>query len=866
MALFGTRTRTRPRTVGPRPPAEARTAIVVIVLISSLAFLLFQARKDALDNLLRHEARLAIQFATADGRTGSLPAAGLLLDNGNGARGVANPLAGIAAWPRQKTLLMARPADCQQSAACRDLTGRDRNHEGNNSNNSDISTNNAANPENTHGKFVIRNGQLFASLYGDGIAVITSAPLSALASGLLGRISMDIAGVFFLGCLLLLVRESRLSDYSVHRLLDASPIPLLLSDAQGHIEFANRQALDLFVDDPLRSPSRLEAALRREERLYAWLISPQDTAGAIETVEFEVGAATGAGTSPGMSPGAIASAPTATGTTTSVPTSVPTSPTRHLLVSRQSLLVRSKRMIIASVADITVRHDAETALVKAKNAAEALERMKSESLAMISHELRTPVNGVLGLAQLLVRYELPEGAAQIVRRMIQAGKTLAAIINDIVDLALLEVRHVRLERRRFDLRETITGAATLASAAAAAKGLMVRVSSLAPLPPAVYGDPARLQQIIINLVSNGIKFTEAGQIEVKTDVIARREDAVEIVIEVADTGIGIAPEVIPRLFQPFSQAETGHEKRFEGTGLGLAISKGLAEAMGGSIAVRSEVGRGSTFALRLPFALAEHEESGPKGPLVSRVLVVDDVPLNRDIVTELLRAEGCDVTSAESGQQALDILKTTTFDLILMDIRMPVMDGLVATATIRASVEPKRHIGPILGLTANPLPTDRPLYLLRGIDGIIEKPVEVEKLRAALRQVAQPAQPVAVDEPARIAQLRQSLGEARLSRIVSAFSQTADEALESIVTSCARAGFAEVAEHAHRLAGAASNLGFQQLADAAIELERVAPAGSALQVSDAALTVVAFYRDVARYVRACLSSSPASPENRYPVP
>jgi len=833
--MFGTRNRNRIRTVGPRPPAEARTAIVVIVLISSLAFLLFQARKDALDNLLRHEARLAIPFATADGRTAPPPAAGVLLDSGARSNS-SNPLAGISAWPQQKTLLLALPADCAQRPACRDPGDND-------SDNTNGNLNSTTSPENTHGKFVIRHGRLFASLYSSKIAVITSAPLSALAAGLPGRISMDIAGVFFLGCLLLLVRESRLSDYSVHRLLDASPVPLLLSDAQGHIEFANRQALDLFVTDPLRSPKRLEAALQREARLYAWLISPQDTAGAIETVEFEVG-----------------------GTSTGTNTTTGEGPVRHLLVSRQSLLVRAKRMIIASVADITVRHDAQTALVKAKNAAEALERMKSESLAMISHELRTPVNGVLGLAQLLVRYELPEGAAQIVRRMIQAGKTLAAIINDIVDLALLEVRHVRLERRRFDLRETITGAATLASAAAAAKGLMVRVSSLAPLPPAVYGDPARLQQIIINLVSNGIKFTEAGQIEVKTDVIARRDDAIEIVIEVADTGIGIAPEVIPRLFQPFSQAETGHEKRFEGTGLGLAISKGLAEAMGGSIAVRSEIGHGSTFALRLPFALAQHEENGPKGALVSRVLVVDDVALNREIVTELLRAEGCEVVSAASGQEALDTLKTKTFDLILMDIRMPVMDGLVATATIRASTEPQRHSGPILGLTANPLPTDRPLYLLRGIDGIIEKPVEVEKLRAALRKVAQPAQPVAVDEPPRIAHLRQSLGEARLLRIITAFSQTAGEALEGIVASCARAGFAEVAEHAHRLAGAAVNLGFQQLADAAGELERIAPTGSARQVSDAALTVVAFYRDVERYVRSGLSSSPAGPENRYPVP
>ncbi|RZF23740.1 response regulator [Paraburkholderia sp. UYCP14C] len=801
--MFGTRN----KTVTSRPPAESRTAIVVIVLISSLAFLLFQARKDALDNLLLHQARLAIQLAAAE--SGADTSNGVTLVD-DGERGSSGLPAGIAAWPAQRTVAVPLASGCAGSPVCHEFV--------------------SAQDQDTKGRFVIRHGALFASLRGSKVAVMTSAPLSALAAGLFGRIAMDIAAVFFLACLLLLVRESRLSDYSVHRLLDASPIPLLLIDAQGQIEFANRQALDLFLDDPPRAPGRLQEALRQEGPLFSWLISEQDTGGAIETSEFETSRNAGS--------------------------------RRHLLVSRQSLAVRSKRMIIASVADITVRHEAESALVKAKNAAEALERMKSESLAMMSHELRTPVNGVLGLAQLLVQYELPDGAAQIVRRMIQAGKTLAVIINDIVDLALLEVRHIRLERRRFDLREVITGAATLASAAAAEKGLAVRVSALAPLPSAVFGDPARLQQIVINLVSNGIKFTEAGHIEVKTDVAARIDASIEIVIDVTDTGIGIAPEVIPRLFRPFSQAETGHEKRFEGTGLGLAISKGLAEAMGGSISVRSTVGLGSTFSVRLPFELAQREESAAKPAPASRVLIVDDVALNRDVVSELLRAEGCDVTTAGSGQDALDILKTQRFDLILMDIRMPVMDGLTTTAAIRSSREPNRHTGPILGLTANPLPTDRPIYLLRGIDGIIEKPVEVDTLRSALRQATLPTQTVAIEEPERIERLRQKLGQNRTLRIVAAFEQTAADALEGIATGCARAGLDAVAENAHRLAGAASNVGFEQLADAAADLEQIARTASATEVADAALTVVTIYRDVQRYVRVLLSSAAAEPENR----
>ena len=205
--------------------------------------------------------------------------------------------------------------------------------------------------------------------------------------------------------------------------------------------------------------------------------------------------------------------------------------------------------------------------------------------------------------------------------MVQAGKTLAVIINDIVDLAMLEIGHLRLDPRPFDPKETITTAVTLASAAASGKGLAVRVSTFTPLPPLVFGDPARLQQIVINLVGNGIKFTEAGSIEVRTDVARRDEDRIELLIEVVDTGIGIPPDVLPRLFQPFSQAEVGHKRRYEGTGLGLAISKSLADAMGGSISVRSEIGRGSTFSVRLPFslkAMAEEPDSEPAAIARSR--------------------------------------------------------------------------------------------------------------------------------------------------------------------------------------------------------------------------------------------------------
>jgi HPt (histidine-containing phosphotransfer) domain-containing protein len=199
---------------------------------------------------------------------------------------------------------------------------------------------------------------------------------------------------------------------------------------------------------------------------------------------------------------------------------------------------------------------------------------------------------------------------------------------------------------------------------------------------------------------------------------------------------------------------------------------------------------------------------------------------------------------------------------VLMDIRMPVMDGLATTAAIRASRDPHRHTGPILGLTANPLPTDKPLYLLRGIDGIIEKPVEVETLRSALRQATPPTQKVVTEEPERIERLRQTLGPNRTLRIVTAFAQTASDAVEGIVNDCARTSLEKVAENAHRLAGAASNVGFQQLANAAADLEQIARTGSAIQVADSALALVILYRDVEPYVRTFLPSAPVGAENR----
>jgi signal transduction histidine kinase/DNA-binding response OmpR family regulator len=782
-----------------RSAAETRTGIMTIILVSSMVFLLLEARKDVLSTLTSQEARLAMQFAAVAAQPDIARLKSVIDDPGRTWGADTDRLAPL---PGQATITIPVTPDGRHDPMLA-LLGV-----------------NASTAEDTQGRFIIRNGALFAAMRNNESVVMTSAPIMSLTNGLFGRIGIDITCVVFLASLMLLIRESRLSDYSVRRLLDASPVPLVVLDAGGTVDFANAPAVGLFAEESSDSLEGVQKTLRDEQALFDWLTEDQQCESKVETREFEINRLRGSA--------------------------------RCLLVSRQSLRVRSRRMTIASAVDITVRREAETALVRAKNAAEELGRLKSESLAIISHELRTPINGVLGLAEILTRQSLPQPAMRIANRLVQAGKTLGTLISDISDLGLLEARRLRFEQRPFDPRETITAAVTLASAAAPQKGLKVRVTIMAPLPPLVIGDASRLQQIIINLVGNSIKFTELGGVDVSVDVLAHDTSAM-LVIEVADTGIGISPDVLPRIFQPFSQGETGRGRRYEGTGLGLAITRALAEAIGGTITVDSMLGQGSRFRVRLPYEIATTRSEEPPAPMASRVLVVDDVALNRDIVADLLRMEGCVVRTAASADEAIVALYAEGFDIVLMDIHMPVVDGLSASRAIRSYAGPRRHRGPIIGLTANPAPTDRPLYAWRGIDDILEKPVDADRIRAALRRSTAPKARLA--SPERVLHLEAALGSERARRVVASFRDVAEDAIESIVHQCSRLSFDGLAEHAHRLAGAASNLGLDGLADCATRLETMAREDGVLAISDAAFDTVESYNAVRRFVNAYLATA-----------
>ncbi|MBJ7412286.1 MAG: response regulator [Phenylobacterium sp.] len=367
----------------------------------------------------------------------------------------------------------------------------------------------------------------------------------------------------------------------------------------------------------------------------------------------------------------------------------------------------------------------------ARDAAERANVMKSQFLANMGHELRTPLNGVLGMSQALLLDDLRPDQRERVQVILNSGSALLTVLNDVLDMADMEQGGVRLETAPFELEAVVRQACDTATVLAESKGLTLEIDLDDSSRGLWQGDGARLRQVIYNLVSNALKFTAAGSVQVRAEGGVRG-----LVISVADTGPGIPAEAMPRLFEAFTQGDGRATRRFGGVGLGLSIARNLVELMGGALTVESEVGRGSTFTLLLPLERgAALAQSAPPETHVAdlRVLVAEDNETNQRVVRTVLNALGVDPTVVPDGRAAVEAWGRGEWDLVLMDIQMPVRDGVSATRDIRR-LEAERGLPPtrIVALTANHMPAQVDEYAAAGMDGVVPKPIMIEELHAAL--------------------------------------------------------------------------------------------------------------------------------------
>jgi PAS domain S-box-containing protein len=425
--------------------------------------------------------------------------------------------------------------------------------------------------------------------------------------------------------------------------------------------------------------------------------------------------------------------------------------------------------LLGSVVDVTADVTIEARLSEARDAALANARMKSEFLANMSHEIRTPLNGVIGLATLMLDDDLSQTQKERLVTLREAGQDLLVLLNDILDFSKLEAGRLHLENAPFSLGTVIEQVVALYASTANDKALTVR-SSVDPAIGPVTGDPARLRQVLQNLVGNALKFTERGGVEIAAELVEQDGQNRVVRIAVSDTGIGISPEAQRRIFQVFYQADTSTTRLYGGSGLGLAICQQILDLMGATLEVESTLGKGSTFAftVRLGVTTDVAEIAPPTSVTVAdpavregkswsgaTMLVVEDNQVNRQVALGMVAKLGYSAEAAVDGIEALDALRRARYDLVLMDCQMPRLDGYETTAHIRAMEGEVRHT-PIIAMTASAMVGDRERCIAAGMDDYVSKPIDIDKLSDAIHRALstrhgaddQPAQPAtAPDNP-----------------------------------------------------------------------------------------------------------------------
>ncbi len=490
---------------------------------------------------------------------------------------------------------------------------------------------------------------------------------------------------------------------------------------------------------------------------------------------------------------------------------------------------RTLRGVFAAARDVTERNRVEVELKLAKAAAESASRTKSDFLASMSHEIRTPMNAIMGIADLLAKTPLSAEQEKFVAIIRRAGDNLLNLINDILDLSKVEASQLELEKTEFSLTDLLEKVMEVVAVRGQEKGLSMMCDVAPDVTEHLVGDPTRLQQVLLNLIGNAIKFTETGQVSVKVSPACAMAVPSSLRFSVTDTGIGISATQLTRIFEQFTQADSSTTRRFGGSGLGLTISKRLVELMGGQIEVESMLNEGSTFSFVLPF---EHWTGLPRRPVTPvglssepplkalRILLVEDSADNRTITLAYLEDTPYLVEVAETGAAACEMFAARAYDLVLMDRQMPVMDGLTATRTIRTWEQVNgQQPTPIIALTASALKGDRETCIAAGCTAYLSKPIRQEVLLAAIKEHSLTAHALADGESRSVPSpaIRKNLKAAERATV---FLGNCRQNVDAVLAALNRDDFRIVEYLGHGMRGAGGMFGFPTISELGGALER----------------------------------------------
>lgn len=489
---------------------------------------------------------------------------------------------------------------------------------------------------------------------------------------------------------------------------------------------------------------------------------------------------------------------------------------------------------------ISVRRRVEAELTETSRRAVVASEAKTAFLANMSHELRTPLTGVLGMADLLGRTRLDDDQSAMLGTIRTSARTLLTVLDDVLDVSHMEAGECTLQPENLDLHRLVAETVRVLCPAADGKGLHLELDVAEHCPRWVHADPARLQQVLFNLIGNAVKFTERGGV-----VVRLRREGVCVAFEVEDSGIGMDADTLARLFVPFTQGDDSATRRHGGAGLGLAIAKRLVTQMGGTLQVSSTLGQGTRFTFRLPLPTGTVPSGPPEPPSIAaarplRVLLAEDNGVNQTLLRQLLQAMGHSVTLAENGAIALELAAEQDFDAVVMDMQMPVMDGETATKLIRMLPGERANL-PVVALTADAVSEHHDRYVAAGLNAFLTKPVAAEVLARTLDEVTAPAPQEApcentvtespepaqssstapVLDPAYLEDMRQWVGDATLVTLLTTAPDAFQEELTAIRAAWHDGNLQGVRENAHRLKGAAGSVGCRRLSDTAQTIQKI---------------------------------------------